>query len=104
MSEPRATPRAFAGGGPAEAMEIVRRSGVKLHLAHYRTGPDSAGLIEAIMSPIDAARRDDDDVTFDIYPYPSGSSIPVSFLPGEIQEGGPAAILKRLADPTVRGR
>ena len=104
MSEPRATPRAFAGGGPAEAMEIVRRSGVKLHLAHYRTGPDSAGRIEAIMSPIDAARRDDDDVTFDIYPYPSGSSIPVSFLPGEIQEGGPAAILKRLADPTVRGR
>ncbi|MCP8937471.1 amidohydrolase family protein [Alsobacter sp. SYSU M60028] len=104
MSEPRATPRAFAGGGPAEAMEIVRQSGVKLHLAHWRTGADSAGRIEAIMGPIDAARRDEDDVTFDIYPYPSGSSIPVSFLPGEVQEGGPEAILQRLADPTVRGR
>ena len=33
MSEPRATTRAFGGGGPTEAMEIMRQSGVKLHLA-----------------------------------------------------------------------
>ena len=102
MSEPRATERAFGGGGPTEAMEIVRRSGVKLHLAHHRTGAGTAGRIEAIMASIDAGRNGDADVTFDIYPYPSGSSIPVSFLPGAIQEGGPAAILKRLSDETLR--
>ena len=102
MSEPRATTRAFGGGGPTEAMEIVRQSGVKLHLAHYRTDANSAGRIEAIMAPVDAGRSGDADVTFDIYPYPSGSSIPVSFLPGAIQEGGPAAILRRLSDATVR--
>ena len=39
------------------------------------------------------------DCTMDIYPYPSGSSIAVSFLPGEMQEGGPDAILERLAEP-----
>ena len=54
------------------------------------------------MASVDAGRNGDADVTFDIYPYPSGSSIPVSFLPGAIQEGGPAAILRRLSDETLR--
>ena len=49
------------------------------------------------MAPVDAGRPDEADVTFDIYPYPAGSSIPVSFLPSDAQEGGPAAILRRLA-------
>ena len=102
MSEPRLTERAFGGGGAVEAMEIVRQSGVKLHFAHYRTGADSAGRIETIMAPVDAGRHGEADVTFDIYPYPSGSSIPVSFLPSQVQEGGPAAILRRLADREVR--
>jgi N-acyl-D-amino-acid deacylase len=44
------------------------------------------------------------DVTFDVYPYPAGSSIPVSFLPSGAQEGGPDAILARLADPAERRR
>lgn len=102
MSEPRTVERAFGGGGAVEAMEIVRQSGVKLHFAHYRTSADSAGQIEKIMAPVDMGRRGEADVTFDIYPYPSGSSVPVSFLPGHIQDGGPAAILERLADAQVR--
>ena len=102
MSEPRTTERAFGGGGAVEAMEIVRQSGVKLHFAHYRTSADTAGHIEKIMAPVDSGRRGGEDVTFDIYPYPSGSSVPVSFLPGPIQEDGPAAILSRLAHAEAR--
>jgi len=104
MCEPRknVVAHAFGGGGVVEGMEVARRSGAKLHFAHYRTQPESAGNIPAIMGPIDAARTKDSDVTFDIYPYPSGSSIAVSLLPAFAQEGGPAEILKRLRDPSER--
>src|SRR5262249_58589121 len=40
----------------------------------------------------------------DIYPYAAGRSIPVSYLPGWAQDGGPDAILGRLADPGDRKR
>ena len=38
------------------------------------------------------------DITLDIYPYASGSTIPVSFLPSWIQDGGPDSIIERLKD------
>ena len=104
MCEPRrANPeRAFAGGGVAEALEVARRSGVKLHLAHYRTDPKTAGKVDEHMRLIDEAKADGVDVTLDIYPYASGSTIPVSFLPSEAQDGGPDAIIDRLRDPDER--
>jgi N-acyl-D-amino-acid deacylase len=105
MCEPRqpaVAGRAFGGSGVAEAMEVARRSGARLHFAHYRTAEETAGRIEAIMGPIDAARTDESDVSFDIYPYPTGSSIAVALLPDEAQEGGPVEILRRLRDPAQR--
>jgi N-acyl-D-amino-acid deacylase len=104
MCEPRKNPvtRAYGGGGVVEGVEIAKRCGVKLHFAHYRTQPESAGRIDLIMDPIDTIRTADTDISFDIYPYPSGSSIPVSLLPAYAQEGGPKAILKRLGDPAEK--
>ena len=104
MAEPRrANPeRAHGGGGVPEALEIARRSGVKLHFAHYRTAPETAGRIEYITSDIDRAKAEGADITLDIYPYPAGSSIPVSYLPSYAQEGGPEALLRRLGDPSER--
>jgi N-acyl-D-amino-acid deacylase len=104
MCEPRqaAVARAFGGSGVAEAMEIAQRTGVRLHFAHFRTAEETAGRIDAIMAPVDAGRTTDSDVTFDIYPYPTGSSIAVALLPDEAQEGGPQAILRRLEDATER--
>ena len=100
----RMSGRAFADGGVEEAMEVGRRSGASIHLAHYRTQPDTAGEIQALMAPVDRARADGVDVTFDIYPYPTGSSYPLSYIPSWAQEGGPDAILARLADGNVRQR
>ena len=104
MCEPRRaeTDRAYGGGGVTEALEIARRSGVKLHLAHYRTDASTAGKVGERMAEIDEAKAEGVDCTLDIYPYPSGSSIPVSFLPGYVQEGGPEAIIGRLKDPAER--
>jgi N-acyl-D-amino-acid deacylase len=106
MCEPRSAnrERASGGSGVAEALEIARRTGVRLHFAHYRTAPETAGRLDLLMQPIDPARADGLDVTFDIYPYPAGSSIPVSYLPSWAQDGGPDAILQRLADPDDRRR
>lgn len=99
----RGSGRAVADGGIEEALEVGRRSGAAMHIAHYRTNADTAGQTDALMAPIDRAHADGVDVTFDIYPYPTGSSFPV-YLPGWAQEGGPDAILERLGDPAARGR
>ena len=106
MCEPRSAnlERAHGGHGVREAVEVARRTGVRLHFAHYRTTPGTAGQLDRLMEFIDPARGDGLDVTFDVYPYPAGSSIPVSLLPSEAQEGGPDAILARLRDAGERRR
>jgi N-acyl-D-amino-acid deacylase len=106
MCEPRATnlDRAHGRSGVPEALEVSRQSGVRLHFAHYRTGPATAGRIDRIMEHIDVAKERGADITFDIYPYPVGSSIPLSLVPSSAQEGGPEAILRRLADPSHRAK
>ena len=50
----------------------------------------------------DAARAEGIDFTLDIYPYPTGATVPVTFLPGRMQEGGPHEVLKRLEDPALQ--
>jgi len=101
VAEPRRAEldRAYGGNGVSEALEVGRRTGVKVHFAHHRTGVHNAGRLDQLMGPIDAAKAEGVDCSLDIYPYPTGSSIPVSSLPGYAQEGGPDAILQRLADP-----
>ena len=104
VNEPRVgTPeRAFGGGGILEGLEVARQSGAPVHFAHLRTTEQTAGRLQELTAPIDRAQDQGVDCTMDIYPYPSGSSIAVSFLPGEMQEDGPDAILERLADPERR--
>jgi N-acyl-D-amino-acid deacylase len=106
MSEPRKVnlDRAVGGHGVTEAVHVAQQTGVKLHLAHYRTSAETAGRIDKIMAPIDDAPGQRPDITFDIYPYPSGSSIPLSMLPSDAHEGGPQALLGRLASPAERAR
>ena len=96
------TDRGFAGGGVEEAMEVGRRTGAQIHLEHYRTQPDSAGELDALMEPVERAKADGVDVTLETYPYPVGSSFPQSFFPGWFHEGGPEAMLKLLADGESR--
>ena len=90
---------ANAWRGMRELTEIVRRAGVAGHVSHYH-GP--AGMLTALL---DDARSQGLDVTFDSYPYLRGSTIlGMLALPGEVQAGGPAATLRRLAQPATRQR
>ena len=78
--------RAYGGDGVSEALHVARETGVRLHLAHYRTSPETAGQIDKRMELIDQAKAEGVDCTLDIYPYPAGSSISVSVLPSYAQE------------------
>ena len=102
-SEPFGGRRAYGiAGETPEWLEIARESGVRMHFAHYRTSARTAGRAAEIMRDRDAARAEGIDFTLDIYPYPTGATVPVTFLPSRMQEGGPDEILKRLQDPALR--
>ncbi|MBM4435434.1 MAG: D-aminoacylase [Chloroflexi bacterium] len=87
-----------------EALEIARRSGVRLHYSHFRTSAANAGRASELMAKVDAARAAGLDVTLDTYPYPTGSSTGLYFLPPWVHEGGVDEIVARLADPSLRAR
>lgn len=98
------TDRGYGGGGVPEALEIGRRSGVKVHFSHYRTQASNAGQVAEQMELIDKAKAEGVDCTLELYPYPTGSSFPLSFLPTDVHEGGPDAIMARLRDGRRRSR
>lgn len=87
-----------------EALEVGRRAGVKVHFSHFRTGPLTAGQVERLLAPIDRAKAEGVDCTLETYPYPTGSSQGVMFLPPWAHDGGPDALLARLRDPEARRR
>jgi N-acyl-D-amino-acid deacylase len=96
------TERGFGGGGVTEALEIGRRSGVKVHFSHYRTATENAGQVERLMEEIDRAKAEGVDCTLELYPYPTGSGYPMMFLPPEANNGGTEAILELLRVPAKR--
>ena len=88
-----------------EAIEIGRRSGVKVHLSHQRG--DAVGKShrpEDILKLYEEARAEGVDLSFDNYPYTRGSSLLHSRLPAWTHVGGPEAIIARLKDPEQRAR
>ena len=98
------TDRGFGGGGVPEALEIGRRSGVKVHFSHHRTDASTAGQVAERMELIDKAKAEGVDCTLELYPYPTGSSFPLSFLPSDIHRGGVDDIIPRLSVARIRER
>ncbi len=93
--------RGFGGGGVPEALEIGRRSGVKVHFSHTRTAVGNAGQTAELMEQFDEA-KDEVDLTLELYPYPTGSSFVLSNMPSQAHNGGPAEIIERLKDADER--
>ena len=86
-------------------LEIARRSGCALHLAHAHLGFEvNKGRAPELLAMIDRARADGVDVTLDTYPYLAGSTYLHAYLPGWVHRGGPGAILEQLRDPGLRER
>ena len=81
-----------------EALDIARKSGVKLHFSHYRTGSGSIGQTEKLMSKIDQGIREGLDISLELYPYPYGASFAPMFIPPWANDGGFDAIMARLGE------
>ena len=88
-----------------EAIEIGRKSGVKVHLSHQRG--DAIGKPHGpkdILRLYEEARAEGVDLSYDNYPYTRGSSLLHSRLPAWTHVGGPDALIARLKDPEQRTR
>lgn len=81
-----------------EAMEIARRSGVRLHISHIKTGIENMGRLDLLLEGYANAERQGVDISFELYPYHTGSGFLLVFIPGWAMEGGYDDTLERLAD------
>jgi N-acyl-D-amino-acid deacylase len=88
-----------------EALLIGRAAGVGVHISHHKVaGKANWGRSDETLGMIEAARGEGRDVTLDVYPYTSGSTLLYAMLPPWVQDGGVAAMLERLGDAEVRRR
>ncbi|HEX3591932.1 MAG TPA: D-aminoacylase [Pseudonocardiaceae bacterium] len=87
----------------AEMVDVARRSGVALHLAHATMNfPVNAGRASELLALLDGAT--DCDISLDTYPYLAGATYLAALLPSWAAEGGPAATIARLSDVDIRER
>ena len=87
-----------------EAIEIGKRSGIPIHLTHYRQGSQGDGSHLDYIGLVENARDEGMDVTFDCYTYPySGTTITIG-LPHWAKDGGPERLMAALQDPQDRAK
>ena len=87
----------------AEAIRTARAGGVRLQISHLtpRRGRDD---LDRSMDLVDAARRDGQDVSFDMHTRLFGTVALKVVLPQWAFEGGKPALAARLGDPAARQR
>ncbi|GAA2441431.1 D-aminoacylase [Actinomadura vinacea] len=89
----------------ADMVEVSRRSGCPLHLAHATLNFGvNRGRAAELLNLLDEAIAGGCDISLDTYPYLPGATTLAALLPSWASEGGPKATLERLADPVVRER
>lgn len=98
--------RSYEGGllvSTDEFLAILRSAGSAGLLSHLQSaGRPNWGNVPKAIGRIEAARADGVDVSFDMYPYPAGSTYLLQLLPPAALEGGHQALVGRLADPARR--
>ncbi|WP_428935285.1 N-acyl-D-amino-acid deacylase family protein [Streptomyces sp. ACT015] len=97
------------GAGALEAYEemvaLTREAGCALHLAHATMNFGvNEGRAPALLDLLDTALAAGADITLDTYPYTPGCTTLVAVLPSWAGEGGPEAVLRRLADDATAER
>jgi dihydroorotase/N-acyl-D-amino-acid deacylase len=86
-----------------EQIALARATGCRLQISHLQAaGRANWDLQRRALDLIEEARAAGLDVEFDIYPYQCGSTVLTQWLPAWALEGGAAALLRRLHDPSQR--
>lgn len=85
-----------------EFVEILRLSGAAGLLSHLQSaGRPNWGQIPRALEALEAARKEGIDISFDMYPYPAGSTYLMQLLPPAALEGGLNQLKQRLRDPEI---
>ncbi|TQE24212.1 D-aminoacylase [Streptomyces ipomoeae] len=97
------------GAGALEAYEemvaLTRAAGCALHLAHATMNFGvNKGRAPELLALLDEALAAGADITLDTYPYTPGCTTLAAMLPSWASEGGPEAVLARLADEETAAR
>jgi N-acyl-D-amino-acid deacylase len=97
------------GAGALEAYEemvaLTREAGCALHLTHATMNFGvNRGRAPELLALLDGALADGADITLDTYPYTPGCTTLAAQLPSWAGEGGPEALLARLADDDTAER
>jgi N-acyl-D-aspartate/D-glutamate deacylase len=90
-------------GAIEEALEIGRRAGLPVHVAHHKiAGRPVWGLSRKTLELMDQARAEGLAVTCDQYPYEASYTNLAALLPPTVLAGGPEAFRPKLSDPSFR--
>lgn len=88
-----------------EALEIGKRSGVKLQISHLKAAhPQNWGKVKDAIKIINKAKQDGMDVDYDVYPYTAYESVLSDVLPTWIRQLGPEKMVKCLQKDHIRKR
>ncbi|WP_166355325.1 N-acyl-D-amino-acid deacylase family protein [Phytoactinopolyspora limicola] len=88
-----------------EAIRVAENAGARLQISHIKAaGQRFHGTVSAVLDLIDDAAERGVDVAGDVYPYAASSTTLTTRLPTWAMDGGPEALLTRLADPAQRER
>ncbi|KKR20193.1 MAG: N-acyl-D-amino-acid deacylase [Candidatus Moranbacteria bacterium GW2011_GWA2_39_41] len=88
-----------------EAIEIARKSKVKLHISHLKVmGEKNWGMMDGVLDAISRANEVGLDVSFDVFPYTNTGSVLYTLLPNWVVDGGKKMMLSRLKDPETRAK
>ena len=89
-----------------EVITVAREAKIPGVVTHIKVlGPQVWGKSADVIATIEKARAEGLEIWADQYPYTaSGSSLMTSLVPGRAQEGGAAALAKRLQDPAMRAK
>lgn len=89
----------------AEALEIGRRGRVPVDIIHLKIAEHALwGQMPELVQSIATARKSGQDVEANVYPYRAGQNNLSAIIPPWAQEGGPAAMIGRLKDTSLRAR
>ncbi|MEU3789483.1 D-aminoacylase [Streptomyces fructofermentans] len=97
------------GAGAIEAyremVDLTREAGCPLHLAHATMNFGvNEGRAPELLALLDKALDEGADISLDTYPYTPGCTTLAATLPSWAGEGGPQALLERLADDATAER
>ncbi|NOT62562.1 MAG: prolyl oligopeptidase family serine peptidase [Acidobacteria bacterium] len=93
-------------GSIEETLRIGREARLPVHISHIKAlGVDVWGQSAQAIALVEKARATGVNVTANQYPYTaSGTGLTAALVPRWAEDGGNAALLKRIDDPAVRPR